>query len=346
MPHLSRNPEPETRNPEPQTRNPEPKSRNPELSRVEAVRRFNRSYTKRIGVLQEGLLESDFSLTEVRVLYELAHLSDPTATLVAAELGLDPGYLSRILRRFEKKQLIEREPSLADGRQRVLRLTKRGRDQFGTLDLRADDEIREMLRSLSEGKQQRLVQSMGVIEEVLEPASKQDRSFVLRTHQPGDMGWIVHRHGVLYSSEYGWDERFEALVARVTADFIERFDPKRERCWVAEKAGEIAGCVFLVKKTERVAQLRLLLVEPTARGLGLGTRLVDECIRFARQSGYRKIFLWTNKVLTPARHIYKRAGFHVTHEERHRLFGDVQIGQTWELELGKPATEAANKVSG
>jgi DNA-binding MarR family transcriptional regulator/N-acetylglutamate synthase-like GNAT family acetyltransferase len=337
MPASPRDSEPGTRNSEPETRNQKRETRNPELNRVEKVRRFNRFYTKRIGVLQEGLLESDYSLTEVRVLYELAHLKDPTATLVADELGLDPGYLSRILRRFEKKRLIEREPSPADGRQSVLRLTKRGREVFGALNLRAEDQIRVMLRSLSEGKQQQLVQAMDVIKEILEPALERSRSFILRMHQPGDMGWVVHRHGVLYATEYGWDERFEALVARVTADFIEHFDPKRERCWVAEKDGEIVGCVFLVKKTERVAQLRLLLVEPTARALGLGTRLVDECVRFARQAGYRKIFLWTNKVLTAARHIYKKAGFHVTHEERHRLFGDEQIGQTWELELSKPA---------
>jgi DNA-binding MarR family transcriptional regulator/N-acetylglutamate synthase-like GNAT family acetyltransferase len=325
------------RDSEPGTRKSEPGTRNPELSRVEAVRRFNRFYTKQIGVLQEGLLKSDLSLTEVRVLYELAHRSDPTATIVADELGLDPGYLSRILRRFDKKRLIEREPSASDRRQSILRLTKPGHEVFGALNARADNQIREMLSTLSEDGKQRLVQAMNIIEEVLAPSSARDWSFVLRMHQPGDMGWIVHRHGMLYASEYRWDERFEALVARVTADFIENFDPKRERCWIAEKNGEIVGCVFLVKKTERVAQLRLLLVEPAARGLGLGTRLVDECVRFARQAGYRKIFLWTNKVLTAARHIYNKAGFHVTHEERHRLFGDEQIGQTWELELSKPA---------
>jgi DNA-binding MarR family transcriptional regulator/N-acetylglutamate synthase-like GNAT family acetyltransferase len=325
------------RDPEPAARNSEPGTRNPELNRVEAVRRFNRFYTKQIGVLQEGLLKSDLSLTEVRVLYELAHRSDPTATIVADELGLDPGYLSRILRRFEKKRLIEREPSASDARQSILRLTNPGREVFGALNARADNQIRDMLSSLPEDKKQRLVQAMNVIEEVLAPSSDRDRSFILRMHQPGDMGWIVHRHGMLYAAEYGWDERFEALVARVTADFVENFDPKRERCWIAEKDGEIVGCVFLVKKTERVAQLRLLLVEPAARGSGLGTRLVDECARFARQAGYRKIVLWTNKVLTAARHIYKKAGFHVTHEERHRLFGDEQIGQTWELELSKPA---------
>ena len=325
------------RDSEPGIRKSEPRTRNPELGRVEAVRRFNRFYTKQIGVLQEGLLKSDLSLTEVRVLYELAHRSDPTATIVADELGLDPGYLSRILRRFEKKRLIEREPSASDGRQSILRLTKPGHEGFGALNARADNQIREMLSTLSEGRKQRLVQAMNIIEEVLAPSSDRDRSFILRMHQPGDMGLIVHRHGILYATEYRWDERFEALVARVTADFIENFDPKRERCWIAEKNGEIVGCVFLVKKTERVAQLRLLLVEPAARGLGLGSRLVDECVRFARQAGYRKIFLWTNKVLTAARHIYKKAGFHVTHEERHRLFGDEQIGQTWKLEVSKPA---------
>ena len=325
------------RNPEPATRNSEPGTGNPELNRVDAVRRFNRFYTKQIGVLQEGLLKSDLSLTEVRVLYELAHRNDPTATIVADELGLDPGYLSRILRRFEKKRLIEREPSASDRRQSILRLASPGREVFGALNARADNQIREMLSNLSEDKKQCLVQAMNVIEEVLAPSSDRDRSFILRMHQPGDMGWIVHRHGMLYAAEYGWDECFEALVARVTADFIEDFDPRRERCWIAEKDGQIVGCVFLVKKTERVAQLRLLLVEPAARGWGLGTRLVDECVRFARQAGYHKIFLWTNKVLTAARQIYKKAGFRVTHEERHRLFGDEQIGQTWELELSRPS---------
>jgi DNA-binding MarR family transcriptional regulator/N-acetylglutamate synthase-like GNAT family acetyltransferase len=312
-------------------RNAKPGTRNPE--HIETVRRFNRFYTKRIGVLQEGLLESDFSLTEVRVLYELAHLSEPNATQIADELGLDPGYLSRILNGFEKKRFIEREPSRLDARQSILRLTKRGRGAFATLDSRSQDQIRGLLKDLSEVQQDQLVRAMGAIEEALEAPSERERSFILRTHQPGDMGWITHRHGVLYAAEYGWDERFEALVAQVTVDFIQRFDSRRERCWIAEKEGEIVGCIFLVKKTERVAQLRLLLVEPAARGLGLGSRLVNECVRFARQAGYRKITLWTNKILSAARHLYKKAGFRVIREEPHHLFGNEQIGETWELEL-------------
>ena len=301
--------------------------------RVNAVRRFNRLYTKRIGVLHEGLLGSRYTLTEVRVLYELAHRDRPTAAELSKELGVDPGYLSRILRGFKRRGLISKTRSVADGRQSHLSLTARGRTAFAPLDRRAHDEIRAMLGDLSEGDQQRLVQAMETIETLLGPRREPKVPYLLRPHQPGDMGWVIHRHGALYAREYAWDETFEALVAEIAAKFIRGFDPKRERCWIAEREGEIVGSVFLVKKSPTVAKLRLMYVEPKARGLGIGGRLVEECIRFARHVGYRKITLWTNSVLLAARHIYRKAGFRLVHEERHHSFGHDLIGETWELEL-------------
>ena len=305
--------------------------------RVEAVRRFNRFYTQQIGVLNEGLLRSPFSLTEVRVLYELAHREQPTAAELGKALGLDAGYLSRILRGFKKEGLIDSEPSEADGRQSLLSLTERGQDAFATLNARSYDEIGAMLGELSAAAQDRLIEAMHTIEGLLgaQPDhAKVDRApYVLRPHQPGDMGWVVHRHGVLYAQEYGWDEQFEALVASIVARFIQHYEPKQERCWIAERDGEIVGSVFLVKRSKTVGQLRLLLVEPSARGLGIGKRLVSECVRFARQVGYRKVTLWTNSVLHAARHIYEEAGFHLVREERHHSFGHDLIAQTWELTL-------------
>ncbi len=305
--------------------------------RVTAMRRFNRFYTRQIGVLQEGLLGSPFSLTEVRVLYELAHREKPTATDLAKALGLDAGYLSRILRGFQRRGLIEKTPSQADGRETLLSLTKKGQRTFAPLDARSSAEIRALVGRLSPDGQTRLVEAMRTIESLLGGADPEHQTpFLLRPHQPGDMGWVVHRHGVLYAQEYGWDERFEALVAEIVARFIQNFDPKRERCWIAERDGEIVGSVFLVKQSNTVAKLRLLLVEPKARGLGLGGRLVSECGRFARQAGYRKIVLWTNSVLRAARHIYEAAGYRLTHEERHHSFGHDLVGETWELDL-RPA---------
>ena len=305
-------------------------------SPVQTVRRFNRFYTKQIGVLNDGLLQSPFSLAEVRVLYELAHREQPTAVQLANELALDDGYLSRILRTFRKRGLIARTPAETDRRQRLLALTPRGRSLFASLNARSDDQVATMLRELSPSDQDRLVDAMRTIESLLlrdgsAPANR--APYLLRQHRPGDMGWVVYRHGVLYSQEYGWDERFEALVAGIVAQFIEQFDPKRERCWIAEKDGDNVGSVFLVKHTTTVAQLRLLLVEPTARGLGIGQRLVDECVRFARQAGYRKITLWTNSVLHAARRIYEGTGFVLVKEEPHRHFGEGLVGQTWDLRL-------------
>jgi len=301
--------------------------------RVEAIRRFNRFYTQRIGVLREGLLQTPFSLTEVRVMYELAHREEPTATELSKELGLDAGYLSRILRDLSKRELIKKRPSKSDGRQTHLHLTRKGEKEFAALNARSNDEVAAMLSKLPASEQQRVVAAIHVIEEVLGAKPEHKASYLLRPHQPGDMGWIVHRHGVLYAQEYGWDEQFEALVARIVAEFIQNFDSRRERCWIAEKDAEIVGSVFLVKESKTEAKLRLLLVEPGARGLGIGKRLVAECVRFARQASYKKITLWTNSVLDAARYIYEEAGFQLIKEEKHHSFGHDLVGQTWELEL-------------
>jgi DNA-binding MarR family transcriptional regulator/N-acetylglutamate synthase-like GNAT family acetyltransferase len=298
--------------------------------RVEVVRRFNRFWTRRIGVLQEGYLESPFSLTGVRVLFELAHLEETSASELGEELGLDAGYLSRLLRGFEEDGLIHKSPSEADGRRSILRITERGRETFAPLDARSRGDIGAMLRSLSVADQERLVGAMRTLEGLL---SEPEGPYLLRPHASGDMGWVVQRHGILYAREYGWDERFEALVAEIVAQFIQEYDPRRERCWIAERDGENLGCVFLIKQSEEIAKLRLLLVEPHARGLGIGTRLVEECIRFARQAGYRKVTLWTNDVLHAARIIYQGVGFRLAHEEPHHSFGHDLVGQTWELEL-------------
>jgi DNA-binding MarR family transcriptional regulator/GNAT superfamily N-acetyltransferase len=302
--------------------------------RVEVVRKFNRFYTQQIGALHEGLLESPFSLTEVRVLYELANRQQPTAAGLSKDLALDAGYLSRILRNFEKRGLIKRTQSRSDGRQSLLTLTALGHRTFAPLNARSHDDVAAMLKGLSSSGQNRLIEAMRSIERLLNASPENSRvPYILRPHQPGDIGWIVHRHGVLYSEEYGWDERFEALVAQVAASFIENFDPKRERCWIAEWDGDIVGSVMLVKKSKTVAKLRLLLVEPTARGLGIGKRLVEECVRFARQAGYRKITLWTQSILGAARHIYKEAGFELVHEEPHHSFGHDLVSETWEMKL-------------
>ena len=302
---------------------------------VAAVRRFNRFYTKQIGILDEGLLRSPFSLAEVRLLYEIANGTDVTAAALADELRLDPGYLSRILRRFHERGLVRRETSAADGRRSHLTLTEKGRRTFAGLDARQNEDVVALLTRLPAAGRQRLVDAMHGIEDVLgAPARDSGEPYLLRQHQPGDMGWITHRHGVLYSQEYGYDERFEALVARIAGEFIERLDPARERCWIAERHGEIVGSVFLVQQSATVAKLRLLYVEPSARGLGIGARLVDECIRFARRAGYRKITLWTQSELLAARRIYQKARFKLVGKQRHRSFSrDDLVSETWELKL-------------
>jgi len=306
----------------------------PLARRVAAVRQFNRFYTRQIGVLGD-YLDSPFSLTEARVLYELAHRDGPTAGALAAELGVDAGYLSRILRRFEQRGFLLRARSKADGRRAHLTLTARGRKAFAPLDARSRQEVAALLGRLPAARQQRLVETLHTVEELLDVTGERPGPYLLRTHQPGDLGWVVHRHAVLYAEEYGFNEDFEALVARVVAEFVRRFDPRRDHCWIAEKNGAPVGSVFCVHRSARVAQLRLLLVEPSARGSGLGARLVEECIRFARRAGYRTLTLWTNSVLLAARRIYQAAGFRRVRSERHRSFGQKLVGETWELPLGR-----------
>jgi DNA-binding MarR family transcriptional regulator/GNAT superfamily N-acetyltransferase len=303
---------------------------------VAQVRRFNRFYTRLVGALDEGHLHSSFSLAETRVLYELARSDGLAATELGRDLRLDPGYLSRILRGFERRGLVERGKSPTDARRSLLRLTPKGQAIFDDLNARASEAVAGVLKPLADPQRRELLESMRAIETLLGDRPRLPQApFVLRSHRPGDMGWVVHRQAVLYAQEYGWDERYEALISRIVADFIERFDPRRERCWIAERDGEIVGSVFLIKHTERagVAQLRLLYVERAARGLGIGRRLVRECTEFARQTGYKTITLWTNSVLTSARKIYEAEGYQLVREEPHHSFGHDLVGQTWELEL-------------
>jgi DNA-binding MarR family transcriptional regulator/GNAT superfamily N-acetyltransferase len=301
--------------------------------RVGAVRRFNRLYTRRIGVLQDGYLRSPYSLAEARVLYELAQRERPTATELAAELGLDHGYLSRILRGFNERGFITKTPSPNDRRQSLLSLTAKGRMAFAPLDRRSQNEIAAMIGELSAADQDRIVAAMHTIESALGEAPAPQVPYVLRPPRAGDMGWIVARHGALYGEEYGWDERIEALTAEIVAAFVRNHDRKRERCWIAEREGENVGSVLLMRDTDEIARLRLLLVEPKARGLGIGARLVEEALRFAREARYRKVTLWTQSVLTAARRIYERMGFKLIQHEAHDTFGKELIGETWELEL-------------
>lgn len=303
------------------------------MDAVAAVRQFNRFYTRRIGVLREHLSQSPFSLAQARILYELAHRPVATAGELSKELDLDPGYLSRILAGFEKRGYLKRDRSKTDARQSNLRLTSRGRAAFQPLDRESNREVNAMLAPLPPSGQTRLVEAMAAIESLLAPAEMPEPPYMLRPPRPGDMGWVIHRHGALYAQEYHWDESFESLVARIVADFMKKFDARRESCWIAERRGAMAGCVFLVKGSAKVAKLRLLLVEPWARGHGIGKRLVSECIQFARQSGYRKLTLWTNKNLHAARRIYQQAGFQLVQEEPHHSFGHDLIGQNWELKL-------------
>jgi DNA-binding MarR family transcriptional regulator/GNAT superfamily N-acetyltransferase len=301
--------------------------------RVGAIRRFNRFYTRQIGLLGQGYLDSPFTLAEVRVMYELSHRDSPVAAEVAKALNLDAGYLSRMLLSFRKRGYLARKASEQDARQSHLSLTAKGRAAFGALEAKSEAGVKAMIKGLPEAEQNRLIAAMGTIERLLGEQPEPKTPYLLRAHQPGDMGWVIERHGALYAEEYGFDESFEALVARIAAEFIEKLDPKRERCWIAERGGERVGSVFLVRKSARVAKLRLLLVEPRARGLGIGGRLVEECVRFARQAGYRKITLWTQSILDAARTIYRNAGFQVVRRETHRSFGQKLVGETWELSL-------------
>lgn len=298
--------------------------------RVVAVRRFSRAYTAAIGALREGLHESRFSLTEARVLYELANRPTPTAGVLARDLRLDPGYLSRLLRRFTTAGLVQRGVDSADRRQQPLNLTEAGRAAFAPLDTASRQEIGAMLSGLPEPAQTELVQAMRRIETLLAPV---DSPWLLRDPKPGDIGWVVSCHGALYAAEYGFDARFEALVAQVAGAYLTQHDPARERCWIAERDGVNIGSVFVVRHSDDVAKLRLLLVEPSARGLGVGKRLVAECIDFARVARYRRMVLWTNDVLVAARGIYQAAGFRLTREQPHNDFGPSIVGEDWELAL-------------
>jgi len=298
--------------------------------RVAAMRRFNRFYTQKIGVLQEGLLDSEFSLAEARVLYELAHRPQPIARELERDLRLDPGYLSRILRSFQRRGLVERTAPPTDRRRRHLCLTLAGRAAFAPLDARSRAEIGALLATLPETEQDRAVAAMQAIERLLGPAAAR-AEIVLRPHRPGDIGWVTSRHGALYAEEYGFDATFEALVAEIAAAFINNFDPARERCCIAEQSGVPLGSVFLVRQSDEIGKLRLLLVEPSARGLGVGRRLVAECIDFARAAGYRRVELWTQSILIAARKIYAGAGFRLTKEEPHHSFGQDLVGEHWAL---------------
>ena len=307
----------------------------PPRASIEAVRSFNRFFTRQIGVLKERLLRTPFSLAEARILYELGTRKSVIASDLQRELDLDFGYLSRILSSLETRHLIRRSRSSDDGRQQFLTLGPSGRTAFKSLDTRSRNEIASLLEPIPSMRQRELLDAMTAIEFILGAAEQppSPERIRLRSHRPGDMGWVVERHGSLYSSEYGWDERFEGIVAGIVSEFIRNFDPKSDRCWIAELDGRRVGSVFLVRKNKTTAKLRLLLVEPEARGFGLGNRLVDECIAFARAAGYRKVTLWTNSNLHTARRIYERTGFKLAKEEPHALFGEGLIGQIWELKL-------------
>lgn len=298
--------------------------------RTEIVRRFNRFYTRQIGVLHEHLLDSAFSLTEVRILYELAHREHLTSADLCRELGLNAGYLSRVIAGFEKQGLIAKTRSPTDARAAQLQLTDQGQRTLAPLVEASRREVAAMLERLPPTAQQELVAAMEQIQGLLGEPSP---SYLLRNPQPGDMGWIIHRQAVLYAQEYGWNNEYEALVAEILAKFVREFDPARERCWIAEKDGKVIGSVFIVRQDDTTAKLRLLYVDPCARGLGIGSRLVDECLRFSRQVGYTKMVLWTNSILTDARRIYDKAGFQLVEEEVHRSFGKDLVGQVLAREL-------------
>jgi DNA-binding MarR family transcriptional regulator/ribosomal protein S18 acetylase RimI-like enzyme len=301
--------------------------------RIAAVRRFNRFYTRQIGLLRKGYLDSAFSLGEGRVLYEIAHDSGLTASDIARALDLDAGYLSRLLRSFEKRGLIERKTSVTDARQSHLALTARGRRIFAPLEKRSQQQAGEMLGKLKANEQTQLVTSMSSIQSLLNGQAPPVAKPILRRPKPGDFGWIVARHAELYAQEYGWTEPFEGLCAQIVADFANKFDAKRERAWIAELNGENVGSIMLAKDSDDVARIRLLLVDPKARGLGLGTTLTDESIRFARAAGYKKVTLWTHSILTAARHVYKKAGFELMRTEPHESWGKAVVGEHWDLTL-------------
>ncbi|GAB3154301.1 bifunctional helix-turn-helix transcriptional regulator/GNAT family N-acetyltransferase [Microbispora hainanensis] len=299
---------------------------------VSEVRAFNRFYTSVIGVLGSGMHDTPYSLTEARVLFELGTRDAADTADVRAMLGLDPGYLSRILTRFEGDGLVSRERSAEDARRQVVRLTPKGRDTFALLDRRSAVEIETLLAKLTDPERRRLVTAMGTVRSLLEPDDRRE-PYVIRPPRAGDLGWVVHRHGALYSEEYGWGAAFEALVARIVAEYVEDQDPRREAAWIAEVRGDPVGCIFCVRKDDTTAQLRLLLVEPSARGMGIGGRLVDECLRFAAAAGYRRIVLWTRDVLVSARRIYQAAGFELVEQYPSEESGIPVTDQVWAKDL-------------
>jgi DNA-binding MarR family transcriptional regulator/GNAT superfamily N-acetyltransferase len=303
--------------------------------RVAAVRRFSRYYTNVLGLLQEGLLGTEFSLTEARVIFELAAAGTADAASLRRRLDIDPGYISRILARLSNAGLISRQRDPEDGRRQLIELTAQGQAAFATLNDRSDHQVRDLLTALPEPAQRRLTGAMAAIEEILSgPAGRRKpAAYLLRSPGPGDLGWMVKAHGELYAQEYGWDITFEALVARIVADYAGNQDPRRDAAWIAEVDGQPMGCVLCVRKDDDTAQLRILLVDPAARGLGIGARLVEECLAFARRAGYKRIVLWTNDVLTAARRIYQAAGFRLTGEEPHHSFGHDLVSQTWQLDF-------------
>jgi len=303
-------------------------------SQVGAIRHFNRFYTQQIGVLQKTMLDSPFSLSELRVLYELAHREAVTAAEICRELGLDAGYASRILRGFGKRGMLEKRASSKDGRETLLGLTAAGRKTFTALDGQSSAQVAKMLGKVPDPDRVRLLQAMQRIERTLDTEKPKGEPYVLRPPQAGDLGWVVQRHGFLYWHEYRYDERFEALVAQIVGEYVQNLDARRERCWIVEKDGEPVGSVFLVRKSDKVAKLRLLLLEPSARGLGIGKRLVNECLRFARAAGYKKIVLWTQSELKAARRVYEGAGFQLVEEKPHASWGrEGLVAETWELKL-------------
>jgi DNA-binding MarR family transcriptional regulator/GNAT superfamily N-acetyltransferase len=305
--------------------------------RIAAARRFNRFYTRQIGVLRKNFLDSPYSLGEARVIYEIASDQSPTASDIGRALDLDAGYLSRVLRNFEKRGLVERNISAKDARQSHLALSPRGRKAFALLDGLSQRDIGTMLDKLPSVDQSRLIAAMSTIETLLESGPrttpKEHRAYKLRDPVPGDFGWIVKRHAELYALEYRWMEPFEGVCAQIVADFVNKFDAKHERCWIAEMNGENVGCIFVTKDSAKVARVRLLLVDPEARGPGLDARLNEEAIRFAREAGYAKMTLWTHSVLKAARHIYQKAGFKLMRSEKHKSWGQPVVSEYWDLEL-------------
>jgi DNA-binding MarR family transcriptional regulator/N-acetylglutamate synthase-like GNAT family acetyltransferase len=304
-----------------------------DASVTDRIRRFNRFYTKQIGLLNERVFPSSFSFTEARVMWELANREDPVASDLKQQLGIDAGQLSRIISNFQKRGLLAKSRSKLDGRQTLLNLTAKGKKEFQFLNAASDKQIKGLLEELSSPGQNTLLEAMQLIESLLGEKANPNASYILRPPHAGDYGWVVQKNGELYTNEYCWNENYEGLAAEIVSDFIKNYDPKKERCWIAEKDGENVGCVFLVKKSDTIAKLRLLIVDPKARGLGLGQRLVNECTRFARLAGYKKITLWTQSILTAARHIYEKEGYKLVDKEPHHSFGHDLVAETWELDL-------------